>query len=28
MKVAGIDEVNADERALGAFKGRTPFSGG
>jgi len=28
MKVAGIDEVNADERALGAFKGRTPFGGG
>jgi hypothetical protein len=25
MKVARIDGVNADEWALGAFKGRTPF---
>jgi hypothetical protein len=28
MKVAGIDEMNADERTLGAFKGWTPFGGG
>ena len=28
MKVPGIDGVNADHRALGALKGRTPFGGG